>query len=76
MTDKCPRCGVPLTVGDDVREVIRDLRKALAHYADPEEGWDSIAHADAYEASRELVPFDAEETADNAWFARYAAAKA
>lgn len=35
---------------------IRRLRDALEFYADPELGWESTEHADAFEESRELVP--------------------
>lgn len=35
--------------------VIVRLRMALAYYADDDEGWAEVEHADAYEASRVLV---------------------
>lgn len=46
------------------------LRKALSYYAHPEEGWDEIEHADACEESRDLVPDDEEERAENERFWR------
>jgi hypothetical protein len=45
----------------DADVVVRNLRSALHSYAHPTEGWEEAAHADAYEASKESVPLDADE---------------
>lgn len=47
---------VDVVVHPHADRVVRDLRMALADYAWPKRGWMKTEHADAYEASRELVP--------------------
>lgn len=47
---------VDVVVHPHADRVVRDLRMALAEYAWPKRGWMKTQHADAYEASREVVP--------------------
>lgn len=66
MADRLNRLARLQKEREQLNQIIRRLRKALAYYADPNDGWAEIEHADAYEASRELVPHDDDERAAEA----------